>query len=200
MTPSATPSFHFRFVFVAAVGERFRHREIRVVQLHVFAAERYLHRLAARVNAGEHLHPLRHIYLLRIEMQDLAHHRGEVALFQHQRRFVQHGNGEVLDTTFRLHVAEHGDFVLDVLGHRLIDARHDDVGRDAHALQLFDGMLRGLGFKFVRAGNVRHQSDVDKAAILSADLPRHLTDRLDEGLTLYIARRAADLRDDDVRV
>ena len=191
---------YLRVVLVTAVRECFRNRQIGVVQLHVLPAKRDLYRLAAGVHSVQHLRPFRHVDFLRVKIQNLTYHRGKIALFQHERRFIQHGNRQIFNAAFRLYIAEHRDFILDILGHGLIHARHDDVGRDPHALQLLHGMLRGLGFEFVRTRNIRHQGDVNETAVLPSHFPRYLTDRLDERLAFDVARRPADFRDDHVRV
>ena len=90
-------------------------------------------------------------------------------------------------------------FLLDVVGQGRVHAGDDDVGRDAHALQFLDRMLGGLGLELAGAGDVRHEGDVDKAAVAPARLHRDLADRLDEGLAFDVADGAADLGDDDVR-
>ena len=71
-------------------------------------------------------------------------------------------------------------------------------GLDAHALQLLDRVLGGLGLVFVRAGDVGHQHHMDEAAVLASLLQTHLTDGLKEGLALDIAGGAADLGNDHI--
>ena len=61
-------------------------------------------------------------------------------------------------------------------------------------------MLGGFGLKFFRAGNVGHQSYVDKTAVVPADFPCNLTDCLDKGLAFYVAYRSADFRYNHVGV
>ena len=78
----------------------------------------------------------------------------------------------------RFHITEHRNFFTNGIGHRLVHARYDNVGENAHTLQFFYGMLRGFALEFARTGNVRNQRDVDKAAVISADFARNLTNRL----------------------
>ncbi len=82
---------------------------------------------------------------------------------------------------------------------RLVAAQHDDVRRDAHALQLLDRVLRGLGLVLVAAAQEGHERHVDEERVLLAPLQRDLPRRLQEGLALDVAGRAADLGDDHVR-
>ena len=119
---------------------------------------------------------------------------------QHQRALIQTGHGQVLDHTLRLHIAEGADLAADVAAHAAVRTQDDNVGVHTHALQLFHRVLCGLGFVFVRAGNVGHQHHMDVAAVVATLLQTHLTDGLEEGLALDVAGGAADLGDDDVRL
>ena len=83
---------------------------------------------------------------------------------------------------------------------RLVAAQDDDVRRDAHALKLLDGVLGGLGLVLVAAAQEGDEGDVDEQAVAAPLLQPDLADRLNEGLALDIAGRAADLGDDDVGV
>ena len=51
-----------------------------------------------------------------------------------------------------------------------------------------------------RRFEIRHEGHMDIQAVVLAYLVTDLSDRLDEGLALDIADRAADLGDDDVRI
>ena len=82
----------------------------------------------------------------------------------------------------------------------LVTAQDDNVGGDAHALKLLNGVLGGLGLMLVRAAQKRHERDMDVQRIFLPDLKPYLTDGLKKGLALYIAGGAADLGDDNVRV
>ena len=188
----------FRARLVAAVRERLGNGKVCVVELHVLAAERDFHVLLPRMNARKHRLPLRHIDLFGIEMEDLADDGGKIALFKHHGRLVQHGNGEILDAALGRNVAEHCDLLADALRHGRVDARHDDIGENAHSLQFLDGVLGRLTLELAGAGNIRHERDVDKAAVFAPHLAGDLTDRLEERLALDVARRPADLGNDDV--
>ena len=117
---------------------------------------------------------------------------------EHQRTLVEAGHGQVLDDALRLDVAEGADLPADVAAHAAVGAQDDDVGADAHALQLLDGVLCGLGLVLIGAGDVRHQYHMDEAAVLLALLEAHLTDGLEEGLALDVAGGAADLGNDHI--
>ena len=82
----------------------------------------------------------------------------------------------------------------------MVAAQHDDVGLDAEAPQLLDGVLRGLGLHLVGRRDIGHERDVDVADVLGAGILLVLTDGLDERLALDVADRAAELGDDHVGV
>ena len=84
------------------------------------------------------------------------------------------------------------------LAERLLAAHDDDVGLDAAAAQLGDGVLGGL--RLLLGDDQRHQGDVDVADVVAADVEAELPDRLEEREDLDVADRAADLGDDDVDV
>ena len=86
------------------------------------------------------------------------------------------------------------------VGDGLVGAQHDDVRLDAHALQLLDRVLGGLGLVLPGAFQIGHQRDVDKQGIFLPHLLGHLADGLQEGLALNVAGGAADFRDDHVGV
>ena len=170
------------------------------MQLHIFAAQRDPDLFFAGMHPVQHLLPLGHVDRAGGEVQDIAHDRGKVALFQHHGRLVQHGDSQVLDAALRAHVAEHGDLFADAVGHGRVHARHDNIGENAHALQFLDGMLGGLTLEFARTGDIGYERDVDEATVLPAHLARDLTNCLQKRLGLDITRRAADLGDDDIGV
>ena len=53
---------------------------------------------------------------------------------------------------------------------------------------------------FIRSLDVRHERDVDKAAVLSSLFYRYLTDSLKERLALDISHSSSDLHDHNVRI
>ena len=117
-----------------------------------------------------------------------------------QIRLIQAGERDIFDDAVRLDVAEHRNFAEDGRLQRLVAAEDDDVRPDAHALQLFDGMLRRLGFVLVGATQKRHQSDMDEEAVLLPDLEGDLPHGLEERLRFDVTDGAANFCDDDVRI
>ena len=95
-------------------------------------------------------------------------------------------------------VAEERDLLLEATGHGLVAAREEQVGLDAVAEQLLDGVLRGLGLELARGRHVHDQREVDEEHVLFAHVVLELTDGLEEGQRLDVAHGAADLDDRDV--
>ena len=106
----------------------------------------------------------------------------------------------LLDDRLDRHVAEQGDLLPVVAAQRPLGAADEDVGLDADLPQQADGVLRGLGLQLVGRLQVGHQRQVDVQAVLLAHVEGELADRLQEGLALDVAHRAADLGDDHVHV
>ena len=191
---------HLTVVLKPGVVQAFHHREVCIVQLDVLAHQCNGAGLAAGGNAGDYLLPLGQVGGGNIQMQLLHHHIVQTVGVQHQRALVETGHGQVLDDALRFDVAEGADLAADIAAHAAVCAQDDDIGAYAHALQLLDRVLGGLGFVFVRAGDVGHQHHMDEAAVLPSLLQTHLTDGLKEGLALNIAGGAADLGNDHVRL
>ena len=187
-------------VDIAGVAQRLGDGQVRIVQLHIFAHEADRHAARAVADALEHGVPLGHIRRGRVDVQLTADDLGKAVLFEHDRCLIQHGNGHVFDHAVGLDVAEQGDFAEDGLLERLIAAQHDDVRGNAHALQLLDRVLRGLGLVLLAAVQIRHERHVDVECVFAPDLQPDLTDGLEKRLALNVAGRAADLRDNDVGV
>ncbi len=192
---------HFGAVVIPGVAQGFHHREVGVVELHILAHQGDVHLLFPVADLLHHLQPFGHIRLGGFQAQLPADDVGKVVLLQHDGRLVQHRDGQVFNDAVGAHIAEQGNFLENALvGDRLVGAQHDDVRLDAHGLQLFDGVLGGLGLVLPRAFQVGHQGDVDEQAVLLPHLLGHLADGLQKGLALNVAGRAADLGDDHIRV
>ena len=119
----------------------FYDRQIGVVQFDVLADQGNLDRLAAVLDAVQHMFPLRQIALLRrfLDAQFAKHDLGKSCFFQHDRRLVENRKGQVLDDAVLFDVAEQCDLAENGrIVHRTVTARHDDIRHDAEGLQLFD--------------------------------------------------------------
>ncbi len=77
---------------------------------------------------------------------------------------------------------------------------YDDVRLDADAAQLLDAVLGRFRLHFSGSLNVRNQRDMDIHDVVTADIALDLPDRFEERQALDIADRAADFRNDDVRL
>ena len=126
------------------VSQRLGDGQIGVVQLNVFADHGDLHRAFGVSCPFQHRVPLAHIRLSRIKSEFAADDRREVFALEHDRRLIEQRHGDVVDHAVAVDVAKHRDLVLDVVRKRQVGARDDDVGANAHALQLLDRVLRGL--------------------------------------------------------
>ena len=191
---------HLRAALVSAVVQRLGDGEIRVVKLHIFADKADGDLTAGVTDAVDQRFPLLEIWGLVLQPKLAAHNGGKPVRLEHERRFVEIGQGQVLDDAVGLDVAEHGDLSEDAVLQRLVAAQDDDVRRDTHALKLLDGVLGGLGLVLVAAAQEGDEGDVDEQGVAAPLLKPYLADRLDEGLALDIAGRAADLGYDDVGV
>ena len=109
-------------------------------------------------------------------------------------------NPNIFKNTIRFYIAKQRYFTKNRCFQRLITAQHNDIGMNPHALQFFYRMLRRLCFVLLRAVQIRNERHVDEEAVFTPDLKRDLTHRLDERLGFYVADRAANLGDDNVRV
>ena len=117
---------------------------------------------------------------------------------EHERDLVEVAGVGGVHHRLDRHVAEVGDLALEPAAERLVAAHDDDVGLDAAAAQLGDGVLGGL--RLLLGDDLRRQGDVDVADLVAADVEAELPDRLEEREDLDVAHRAADLGDDDVDV
>ena len=147
---------HAHLASVARVPQRLCHGEIGVVKLYVFAHQADPDRALQALDPRNQCGPLSQIRLRRREAQLPANHPGETRLLQHQRRLIEHRQGAVFQHAVGLYVAEQGDFLEDALLQRLVAAQDDDIRADAHALQLLDRVLGGLGLVLLGAVQVRH--------------------------------------------
>ena len=119
----------------------FYDRQIGVVQFDVLADQGNLDRLAAVLDAVQHMFPLRQIALLRrfLDAQLAKHDLGKSCFLQHDRRLVENRKCQILDDAVLFDIAEQCDLAENGwIVHRTVTARHDDIRHDAEGLQLFD--------------------------------------------------------------
>ena len=129
--------------------QRFRHTQISVVQLDIFAHQRYCDLILRGVQRLHHGRPVRQIRRPVFKLQAFADHICQVLLFHGQRRFVEVFHIQVLKHMGDGDITEQGNFVFDVLADGDFAAAHDDVRLDAHSLQLLYAGLGRLCFQFL---------------------------------------------------
>ena len=132
------------------------HREIGVVELDVFAHKADLHVSPQGLDPLHQGSPFAQVRGVGLDAQLPADHRGEAGALQHQGRLVEDRQGPVFDDTVGLDVTEEADLPEDALLQGLVAAQDDDIRADAHALQLLDRVLGGLGLVLLGAVQVRH--------------------------------------------
>ena len=191
---------HLYVVLDAPVGQGLRHRQIGVVEGHIFANQGDLHTALWMLGTVDHGGPLRQVGHVADQPQPADHHVGQPLPFQHQGDLVQHRGGEVGDGILHRDVAEQGDLLQNIPGHRRVAAADDDIGLDAQGEQLFGGVLGGLALQLPGAGDGYDEGDMEKHDVVASPLGGYLADGLQEGLGLDIAHGAADLHDGHVSV
>ena len=130
----------------AAVHERFRDRQVRIVQFDVFSDERYRHFAFRIVKFVDHLLPFGEIGSRVFQRERFAHRVSEPFVFHLERHFVDGPRGEVLDNVIRVDVAKRCESFAGRRIDRFFGSEHDDIRLDAELLQLFYRMLRRLCF------------------------------------------------------
>ena len=189
---------HLAAVVEAAVLERLGHRQVGVLEAHVLADDADASGAVHRLDAVDEDLPLAEVGVAGVEAEDLAHHVVEALFVEHERDLVEVAGVGGVHHRLDRHVAEVGDLALEPPAEGLVAPHDDDVGLDATAAQLGDGVLGGLGL--LLGDDLRRQRDVDVADLVAADVEAELPDRLEEREDLDVADRAADLGDHDVDV
>jgi hypothetical protein len=189
-TPFATPAW----------GERLDDALVGVVQVHVLAAHGDLDALRHRVDLLHHPLPFAHIGGRAGESELLADDVVESLLAKDERHLVDRGHVARLDHLALGDVAEERDLAADVVRERPLGAADEDIRLDADRQELFHAVLRRFRLELARRLDVGHEREVHVQAVLAAHLEPELADRLEERQPLDVARRPADLGDDDVDV
>ena len=187
-----------RAVMDACVLQRLVHGEVRVVELHVLADERYLDLLLEVAAALRQLAPLPELGGAGLEVELLADERIEALCLQVLRHHVDVGHVGRADDRTRVDVCEERDLLAEIGGERLGRAADDDVGVDTDPAELVHRVLRRLRLQLSRGRDERHERHVQVQDVLVADLPPELADRLEERERLDVADGPSDLGDDHV--
>ncbi len=143
--------FYDGIVCVARVGQRLHNREVRIVQLYIFAHQCNAYGAAQMADALAQSAPFPKLRLCGVQRNTAAHKAVQLCVMQHQRRLIQTVQCTVFDYTVRLYIAKRGQLLQNAVLQRVVAARDDHVRHQAHALQLAHGMLGGLCFVLARA-------------------------------------------------
>ena len=128
----------------AAVLDRLRHRQIRVVQVDVLADQGNLNAALGRMHALQELLPFLPVDVAEGQSEALDQVGVEALAIQRQRHVVDGGDVGALDDRLGVDIAHEGHLRLDALRQRSIGAQHQRVRRDANRSQCADGVLRRL--------------------------------------------------------
>ena len=191
----------FRIVGIPGMLQCFSHRQVCVLQFHIFSDKRDFSRFFETLNFFNQRFPVGHVSLRQIGQakiiaDDLVH----VLFLEHQRNFVQCLYVTGFDDRFGFHITEGGQFVFDVLRQWHFCTHYQNIRLDTQTTQFFDTVLRRLCFQFASCTQVRNQGRVDVQYIFSADFHTHLTQRFQERQRFDIPNGSSDFGDDDVRI
>ncbi len=171
----------FAIVFDAASFKRFVNRLIGVDKLHVFAHKGDIHFALLRAQrAGNDVSPWREVSGFRHQIQRVADDLVEHLIVQHLRHFkdrinVRHRNdGTLLD------VRKERNLFLFVFWNWAIRATEQHIWEYPDFAQFLHAVLRRLGLQLASTGDVRHQRQMDVAAVFATNLNAHLADGLHE--------------------
>ena len=159
------------------------------------------------------VHLLRGIALLVEEVVPGLHRRclahGDANLTQDGgiQSLMLHAHGHLIDRghiltlhhALQVHVTERCHLHPHAVVQMTLCAQHQNIGLNAHTLQLLHRVLRGFGLQLVSSLQIRYVGQVHTHGV-SAQLPAQLSDGLHEGRTLNIADGAAHLSDNEVKL
>ena len=134
-----------------------------------------------------------------IDAELVAHHCVE-AVPHMDGHFVDVLGVDRIDDGRSRDVAEEADLPADRVVDRAIGSDDDDVGVNAAAPQLSDGVLGWFGFEFLCRGDVGHQRHMDVAHVLASDIVAELTNGFQEREALDVPHRAPEFADHDVDI
>ncbi len=182
------------------MGQGFSNAQIRVVQLHIFAykpdgdAFRHGH---GRVDHGD---PVAQVGAGRVQPKAFADDIVQTLVLQRKRDLIQKRKIQVLDHAVFIDVAEKRDLLFNIVADRPFGTENNNVRLNADGEEFLDAVLGRLRLMFMGTDQIRNQGNMDKQAVVSADLRRKLTDGLQKRLALNIADRAAHFNDRYVNI
>ena len=192
-------ALHLAVVVSACLRERLEDTLVSVLQV-VLAHEADVDNLRGLVAAIQEVAPRAQPRRFANGHVELAQNRCvELLLLHAEGHLVNRGLVDALHHCVGRHVAKVGHLLAQAGREFVLGAEHEDVGLNTEALQLLDGVLRGLRFQFAGGGEIGHVSEVHAHGI-SAQFPFKLANGLEEGQAFDVAHRAADFRNHKVVV
>ena len=191
---------HLCILLDTAVMKGLRHRHIGIRQSDVFADNGDLHLFRGMVDLKDHLLPRLHIGGIKRHCHLLEHDAIQPLLLHHERNFIDRRCRTILDDGICIHITKERNLLLHLAWNRLLRTTDKDIRLNADGTQLLDAVLGRLRLEFSRCTDVGQQSDMDIQRVVLADLLLDLADCLEEGQTLDVTDRPADLRDDDIGI
>lgn len=167
---------HMAIVEDARVMQGLDNRQIRIRKLGVLTHDGNLNLVGVVVGMvllAQELIPCAHIALARIEAKALANAQVKVLLGEQLRHVVNARAILVGKDAVGVDVAETRDLAANGVVNMVIGAQHNNVGLDAKAAQLLDGVLRGLGLNLVGGGDIGNERYVDVADVLGTGSLRY---------------------------
>ena len=135
-------------------------RQVGIGQLRVLAHDGNLHLVGMMVGVvllAQELVPLAHVALARVQTQALANAQVKVLLSKQLRNIVDARAVLVGKDAVGVDIAEACDLAADGVVDMVVGAQHDNVGLDAKAAELLDGMLRRLGLDLVGGSDIGNE-------------------------------------------
>ena len=102
----------------------------------------------------QELIPLAHVALARVQTQTLANAQVKILLGKQLRHVVDARAVLVGKDAVGVDVAEACNLAANGVVNMVVGTQHDDIGLDAKAAELLNGVLRRLGLDLVSGGNI----------------------------------------------
>ena len=183
----------------ARVKQGLHDAQVGILDSRIFAHHGDLH-FPGRIGEGaDELLPVREVRLLRrLQPQPSQDELVETLFGEIKRHLVDRIRIQGLDYRIAGNVAEESDLVADLAAQIELGTTDDGIRLDADTPQFVDAVLGRLGLELPSRSDVGDESDVTVEDVLPPHPGGKLTDGFEEGKTLDVSHRTADLADDDV--
>ena len=121
-----------------------------------------------------------------VKAETLADYLRQALFFHHKGNLVEYVHIQILEYVRWGNITEKGNFAADLVVKGTLGAADQNVGLNAHALQIFDAGLGGLCLELAGGFQIGDESDVDDAGVFGAYLMFKLADGFQEGLALNV--------------